>query len=426
MSVLKRSVKGCLDGIKVLDMSRILAGPYCAQLLGDLGAEVIKVEQPIVGDGTRGWGPPFVGKEQKETAYFMSVNRNKRSVALDLKSAEGLKIVKELVKRSDVLIENFVPGGMEKLGLGANELLELNPRLVYCSITGFGPTGPYRDRPGFDLIASAMYGLMHITGLPEDDASGEWNEPAKPGVAVTDVLTGLNAQAGILAALYERDVSSGAGQKVDTSLMEAQLSAMVNVASSYLCTGRDDSKKYGSAHQSIVPYQAFPTADGLSIVIAAGTDRQFRELCTLLGSAGDVLAADERYHTNRSRVIHRNTLIPTLKDIFSGRPRAEWEDVLEGHGGVPFASVRSIKDAFDCVQARHRGMVQEVAHPAVSSDDPPLRVVGPPVKFSRSSTGVRLAPPLLGEHTRSVLTGLLHMTDADVDRLAQEGIVQCA
>jgi succinate--hydroxymethylglutarate CoA-transferase len=396
-----------LDGIRVLDLSRILAGPFCSQMLGDMGAEIIKVEQPNItkregkpktggGDGTRLWGPPFV---QGESSYFMSVNRNKKSITVNLTKPEGRDLILKLAKNCDVLIENFLPGKMEEFGLGYEDIKKVNPRLVYCSISGFGSTGPYADsqKPGFDIIVSAMYGMMQITGPEGSD------QPIKPGVAITDVCTGLTAHGAILAALLERERTSGLGQKVETSLMESQLAALVNIASSYLTAGVDQTKKWGTAHPSIVPYQSFSCSDRLSIVVGVGSDPQFVEFCSAIGRSD--LSANELFRTNALRVANRVALVGIITDIMKTQPRPYWEAKFKDYS-FPFGPVRGIKESFEDEQAIARNMSVEVTHPKCG----PIKVVGPPVKYSRTPCEVALPPPLLGEHTDAVLADILGLT----------------
>ena len=416
---------GPLAGVRVIDFSRVLAGPYCASLLGDMGADVIKVESPG-GDDTRTWGPPFV---HGESAYFISCNRNKMSMSVNMKVPQSKVIIERLVQSSDVLIENFITGKAETLGIGYKNCSALNPRLVYCSISGFGATGMYSSKPGYDGIISAMYGMQHITGHPD-------GPPVKPGVALTDVLTGLLAYGAISAALLER-TTSGLGQRVETSLMEAQLSALVNVASSYLTTGQDTSQRWGTAHPSIVPYQAFQCAGGGGVFIAIGNDAQFASLCSVLLDSGVMRETEipllfkdtassyrngptilEKFCDNAGRVQHRSELIPLLEGMFMRHDKEFWNSTLE-KGSFPFGPVRSIKEAFDCPQARAREMVQHVDHPTCGS----LAVVGPPVKFSRTPCSVRLPPPLLGEHTNYIMRDVLRFSDDDIEELIAAGAI---
>eukprot|EP01116_Phalansterium_solitarium_P006138 TRINITY_DN18443_c0_g1_i1.p1 TRINITY_DN18443_c0_g1~~TRINITY_DN18443_c0_g1_i1.p1 ORF type:complete len:491 (-),score=130.88 TRINITY_DN18443_c0_g1_i1:329-1801(-) len=395
---------GALDGVRVLDLSRILAGPYCAMVLGDMGAEVLKVEHPTRGDDTRSWGPPFTASGG-QSAYFVAVNRNKKSIAVDMKKKDGLEIVRRLAAQSDVVIENFVPGKADSLGFGYEALSALNPRLIYCSLTGFGPDGPYKDRLAYDVMASAMGGLMGITG-PEN------GEPVKVGVAVTDITAGLFAHGAILAALYARE-RTGRGQKVDTSLLEAQVAVLANVGSNYLIGGLE-ARRLGTAHASIVPYQGFMAKDG-HIMVGALNDGQFVRLCNVLGAPE--LAFDPRFVTNPQRVKHRGDLIPMLNEHFRKRNTSEWVELLES-AQVPCGPVNSMAQVFSDPQVLHRKMVEEVDHPTAGR----IKLAGIPVKFSGTPGSIRLPPPLLGQHTADVLRSLLGYSDADLVRLRAEGV----
>lgn len=383
-----------------------MLGPYCSQLLGDMGADVIKVEQPGSGDETRRWGPPFV---EGESSYFLSINRNKRSIAIDLKEPEGKDIIKRLVAVSDVVLENFLPGKMQEFGLGYESLREINAGIVLCSISGFGATGPLASRPGYDALISAMYGMLHITG---EEGGGS----VKPGVAITDVLTGLLAHGAVLAALRERDLT-GHGQWVDTSLMEGQLSSLVNIGSNYLTTGQDHSKRYGTAHPSIVPYQAFKCIDGGEIMVCVGSDLQFKAFCEGLGMPE--ISINAQYKTNDLRVKNRDTLLKIIKERISSMPRKEWLQRFEGLR-FPFGPVRSIKDAFEDPQAQFREMTLNVDHPKCGT----IRMAGYPVKYSRTPLTVRLPPPLLGEHTTEILRDVLHMNSLQIQHFHEVGIVE--
>jgi formyl-CoA transferase len=392
-----------LSDIRVLDLSRILAGPYCTMVLADYGADVIKIEEPLTGDGARAWGPPWVGDQ---SAYFLAANRNKRSVAVDLRRPEGRQIVHELARRSDVVIENFKVGGAEKLGVDYATLSALNPRLIYCSITGYGQTGPYKDRAGYDFVIQAEGGIMSITG-PED------GEPYKVGVAIADITSGLFAATAILAALHERE-RSGKGQAIDIALLDAQIAWLANIAQNYLATG-EPPKRWGNAHPSIVPYEAFPTADG-RIAVGIGSDAQFRKFCEAAGHPE--LAEDERFSTNRARVEHRQTLIPLLQALFRTRTSAEWLSLLAALG-VPAGPINDVAAALNSPQVQARNMVQEVEHPTLGR----IRLLGPVAKFSRTPAQIRRAPPLLGYHTDEVLRDLLHYSDAQLADLRRCGII---
>lgn len=394
---------GPLSGVRIVDLTRILAGPFATMVLGDLGAEIIKVERPGPGDDTRSWGPPFLGTE---SCYFLSINRNKKSVAVDLKQPAGMRVVQELARCSDVLIENFVPGALDRLGLGYTDLHTLAPRLIYCSISGYGPSGPYSNRPGYDVMAASFGGLIGVTG-PRD------GEPCKVGVAMTDLATGLYAHGAIMAALLERQ-RTGAGQKIDCNLLSTQVSCMVNLASNYL-NGGQEARRWGTAHESIVPYQAFPTADG-HISIGAGSNDQFAALCRVLNLPE--LVTDERFTTNPQRVKHREALVATLTDAFSKCTTKQWLVVLEGCP-FPYAPINSLSQVFSDPHVVHSGQVEEVEHPGVGR----VRQVGPAVKFSASQNKVRAAPPLLGQHTQQVLTQLLGYTEHQVEELRRQGVV---
>ncbi|GHO80908.1 CoA transferase [Ktedonobacter sp. SOSP1-85] len=374
---------GVLSGIRVVDFTRVVAGPYCTMLLGDLGAEIIKIEQPGKGDDTRSWGPPFVGGE---SAYFLSVNRNKKSVCLDLNNEDDLKVVHRLVAESDVVIENFRSGVMERFGLGYEDWHERHPRLIYCSISGYGRNGPYKDRAGYDVIVSAMGGLMGITGTPE-------GEPVKTGVALTDVITGLNAFSAIQTALYHRE-RSGQGQRLDVSLLSAELAALINAASSYLIAG-EVPQPQGSAHGSIVPYQAFRAADGY-IVIGAANDKLFQKLCLAL--AHPEWAADERFRTNAERVKNREVLISLVEDALQAESVATWEPLL-AQAGIAVGPVNRMDQVFQDPQVMHSQQVVSLAHPTAGD----VRLVGPAVNYSLTPAEITSPPPLLGEHTQEII-----------------------
>jgi formyl-CoA transferase len=394
---------GALAGVRVLDLSRVLAGPYCTMLLGDYGADVIKVEEPGSGDGTRAWGPPWAGDQ---SAYFLAANRNKRGITANLKSNEGVAIVQALAAISDVLIENFKPGTADRLGLGYAALAQANPRLVYCSLTGYGQTGPYRDRPGYDFVVQAQGGIMSITGPQE-------GEPYKVGVAIADITTGLFAATAILAALQERE-RSGRGQAIDVALLDAQVAWLANVAQNYLVTG-EVPQRYGNAHPSIVPYETFPAADG-AIAVAVGTDEQYRKFCHAIERPD--LCADERFCTNQARVINREELIPLLQAVFRTRPAAAWIDLLLSIG-VPAGPINDVAAALEDVQVQARRMVQEVQHPSAGA----IRLLGPVARFSRTPAEIRLAPPPLGYDTDSVLGELLGYSSGEIAQLHASGAI---
>jgi crotonobetainyl-CoA:carnitine CoA-transferase CaiB-like acyl-CoA transferase len=376
--------RGALEGVRVLDLTRVLAGPLCSMMLGDLGADVAKIEEPGAGDETRQWGPPFVAPGM--SAYFVSANRNKRSLALDLKDPADRARVLALAAKADVLIENFSPGTADRLGVGYERVRALNPRIVYCSITGFGQDGPYRDRPGYDLVVSAVGGLMGITGEPG-------GRPVKVGVAITDVCTGLSAHGAICAALYSRE-RTGAGQRIELSLLETQVSALVNVAAAYLASGVEP-RRWGTAHATIVPYQGFDSADK-PLIVAVGNDRMWRRLCEAIGRSD--LAADPRFATNPLRVEHRDACVAEIQAVLSTRSREAWTQLLND-AGVPCGPINSMGEVFDDPQVRHRQMLIDVDAPGGGR----YKAVGLPVKYAGSPASIRRPPPRLGEHTAEVL-----------------------
>jgi glutaryl-CoA transferase len=377
-----------LDGVRVLDLSRVLAGPYCTMLLGDLGADIIKIEAPGLGDDTRHWGPPFA--PGGESAYFLCVNRNKRSLTLNLKSEWGIKILKELIRQSDILVENFRVDTLENWGLGYAALQQLHPGLIYCSITGYGYTGPYRQLPGYDFIVQAQGGLMSITG-PED------GEPYKVGVAIADITAGLFACNAILAALFEHQ-RSGKGQRIDISLLDSQIAWLANVGSNYLISG-EAPLRYGNAHPNIVPYQTFKANDGY-FALAVGNDSQWRQFCVKIGRLD--WAEDSRFQTNANRVKNRTELIPLLDELFSQAEISHWLSLLEAIG-VPCGPINSIDQVLQDPQVLAREMVIEVPHPSAGN----VRMVASPLKIPTSPATIRLPPPLLGEHTDEILQKIL-------------------
>jgi crotonobetainyl-CoA:carnitine CoA-transferase CaiB-like acyl-CoA transferase len=398
-------MEGLLEGIRVLDLSRVLAGPYCSMILGDLGADVIKVERPGIGDETRHWGPPFAAPG--ESAYFLCVNRNKRSIAVDLKKAAGIEIIKELVRTSDVVLENFTPGTMEGLGIGYEALRAINPRIIYCSITGFGPDGPFSNRAGYDLAVSAFGGLMGITG--ETDGP-----PVKVGVAITDVTTGISAQGAICAALFARE-KTGQGQRIDLSLLETQVSALVNIASSYLISGKIP-QRWGTAHETIVPYQGFETKDKY-VIVAVGNDQLWVKFCAVIGRPE--LADDPRFKTNPLRVKNRQECIGILASVLKTRPRDEWVQLLN-QNAIPCAPINTMDEVFQNPQVLHRNMLVEVDHPKAGK----IKLVGIPVKYSETEAAIRRPPPVLGEHTREILSDLLGYDGKRIEDLKAEGTIE--
>lgn len=394
---------GPLDGVRVLDLTRVLAGPYCTMFLGDLGAEVVKVEQPQVGDDTRGWGPPFAGGE---SAYFLSVNRNKKSLVLNLKSDEGIELLRRLAKAADVLVENFRPGTMERLGLGEKELRAINPRLVYASLSGFGADGPMSGSPGYDLIVQAWGGLMSITGLPD-------GEPIKVGVAIVDIVAGLMLGKAIVASLFARE-KLGVGQRIDTSLLEAGVACLINTGSNYLVEGKIP-RRWGNAHPNIVPYQSFKTADGYLVIGVAG-EAIWRRFCQAIGKAE--LADEPRFAKNSARVENRVELVGLIAEIFLSRDTDTWMRLLN-EAGVPCAPVQTIDQVFRAPQVLHREMLVEVEHPTAGA----VRMAGIPVKFSATPASIRLPPPLLGQHTEEVLETWLGMGRDDIKELKRKSVV---
>lgn len=382
-----------LAGIRVLDLSRVLAGPWASQILGDLGADVVKVERPVSGDDTRAWGPPYLkdadGQPTRESAYFLCTNRNKRSIAVDMASPEGQQQLQQLAAKADIVLENFKTGGLQQYGLDYAILQAINPRLIYCSITGFGQSGPYASRPGYDFLIQAMGGLMSITGVPDDEAGAG---PQKVGVALTDILTGLYATIGILAALQERD-HSGLGQHIDTALLDVQVATLANQASNYLVGGVVP-RRMGNAHPSIVPYQTFPTADS-DMILAVGNDGQFARFCAVAGRPE--WAQDARFATNPQRVKHRAELIPLLRQTTVMRTTAEWVRALE-QADVPCGPVNRLDEVFADPQVQARGIQVDLTHPLGT-----VSTVASPVRLSATPVQYRMAPPLLGEHTEDVL-----------------------
>lgn len=385
--------KGALSHIKVLDLSRVLAGPWAGQTMADMGADVIKIEQPIKGDDTRYWGPPFMnddqGNQTKESAYFLCANRGKRSVCIDLSCEEGQRELKALVAGCDVLIENFKVGQMATYKLDYDALSAVNPRLIFCSITGFGQTGPYAKRPGYDFMIQAMSGLMSVTG----ERNGE---PQKVGVAVTDILTGLYSVIGILAALSEREIS-GRGQHVDLSLLDVSVAAMANQATNHLVGGHIP-KAMGNAHPNIVPYQCFATQDGHCIV-AVGNDKQFERFCRVIDEPQ--LSLDPSYTTNQLRVVNRTPLVEKITQVMTTKTTQEWLSLM-ADADVPSGPINNLQDVFKDPQVLMREMTITVAHAQNSS----LSLVGNPIKFSRTPVVYHKAPPLLGQHTDEVLKAI--------------------
>jgi len=405
---------GALSHLRVLDLSRVLAGPWAGQILADLGATVIKVEQPGKGDDTRAWGPPYLkdraGQDTTESAYFLCANRGKQSVTIDITGPAGQALIRRLAAQSDILLENFKVGGLAKYGLDYESLKAINPRLIYCSITGFGQTGPYCQRPGYDFMIQGMGGLMSITG-ERDDAPG--GGPQKVGVALADVLTGMYASVAVLAALAYRE-QSGVGQYIDLALLDVQLACLANQATNYLASGKPPGR-LGNAHPNIVPYQVFATLDG-HIILAVGNDRQFARFCELAGRPD--LATDERFATNAARVHSREVLIPIVRDLMVGRSSQAWLEVLE-QAGIPSGPIDTLDKVFENPQLRHREMRVELPHPLAGT----VPLVASPLRLSASPVQYRQPPPTLGQHTDEVLKELLGLQDADIQALRAEGTI---
>ncbi|MDH0339700.1 CaiB/BaiF CoA transferase family protein [Metapseudomonas otitidis] len=405
---------GALSHIRVLDLSRVLAGPWSGQILADLGADVIKVERPGSGDDTRAWGPPFLkdesGRDTSEAAYFLSANRNKQSVTIDFTRPEGQALVRKLAAESDILIENFKVGGLAAYGLDYESLKAINPRLIYCSITGFGQFGPYAKRAGYDFMIQGLGGLMSLTGRSDQE---EGAGPVKVGVALTDILTGLYSSVAILAALTARE-TTGRGQHIDMALLDVQVACLANQAMNYLTTGVPP-RRLGNAHPNIVPYQDFPTADG-DFILTVGNDGQFRKFCEVAGHPE--WADDPRFASNKARVANRAELIPLIRQATVFKTTAEWVAALEAVG-VPCGPINDLAAVFEDPQVLARGLKVELPHAlagAVAQVASPLRLSDTPVEY-------RMAPPRLGEHTASVLERVLGLSAEAIERLRQEGVV---
>ncbi len=392
-----------LKGYLILDLSRILAGPYCTMILGDQGAEVIKVERPGTGDDTRTWGPPFSGGE---SAYYLCCNRNKKSVVIDLKKPAGLELVRELAGSSDVLVENFTPGLTKRMGLDYESLRKINPRLVYASITAYGQNGPYRDRPGYDMVLSAVGGLMYITG--EKDGN-----PCKVGVAITDVLTGVYASGAITSALLWRE-RSGRGQYLDISLLDVQVAGLANIASNYLVAGKE-ATRWGTAHESIIPYQVFKTKDW-PIAIAVANQKLWVNFCKAVGR--EEWLTDARFESNPKRVENRDILLPLVHELLAQKTCDEWMDILV-EAAIPCGPVNNMQHLFADPQLQHRNMIAEVPHPTIGT----LRLAGIPIKYSETPSSIRRHPPLLGEHTDEVLSLVLGLDSDKIENLKSQGVI---
>ncbi|PQA77314.1 CaiB/BaiF CoA-transferase family protein [Rhodoferax sp. TS-BS-61-7] len=395
---------GALSHLKVLDLSRVLAGPWCTQMLADLGADVVKVERPEVGDDTRHWGPPFLqdarGHDTAHASYFTACNRNKRSITIDIAKPEGQALIRQMALQSDILVENFKVGGLAHYGLDYASLKEVNPRLIYCSITGFGQTGPYAERAGYDLMVQAMSGMMSITGRADGEPGGG---PQRAGVAITDVFTGIYATSAILAAVEMRH-RTGQGQHIDMALLDVGMAILANQAAGFLNTGQVP-QRMGNAHPSLVPYQDFPTADG-AMLLAIGNDGQFARFSAAAGHPE--WAQDPRFGTNTERVAHRATLIPILREVTRWRTTAEWITLLEDKA-VPCGPINTVDQAFADAQVQARGLVQKQALAPVATAQTAIEsiaTVASPLRLGDAPVQLRHAPPALGEHTDDVLAGL--------------------
>ncbi|MGZ5041442.1 MAG: CaiB/BaiF CoA transferase family protein [Usitatibacter sp.] len=403
-----------LEGVRVLDLTRVLAGPWATQNLADLGAEVIKVERPGQGDDTRRWGPPFLrdreGRDTGDAAYYLACNRGKKSVTLDLASAEGRALARSLAMKCDVLVENFKVGDLARYGLDYDSLAGDNPRLVYCSITGFGQDGPYRDRPGYDFMVQGLGGLMSVTGERDDLPGGG---PQKVGVAVSDLFTGMYSTSAILAALLHRE-RSGRGQRIDMALLDVQVAMLANLSSAYFCSG-EVPRRMGNAHQAIVPYHVFRASDGF-LVVAVGNDTQFAEFCEVIGAPR--WAHDERFATNPQRVRHRDLLVGMIGERMLARTAREWLAALEP-SGVPCGPINDLAQVFADPQVRHRGLQVKALHPAAGE----VAMVASPMRFSETPIAHDRAPPLLGEHTDEVLKAVLGLDAAEIARLKSKGTI---
>ena len=405
---------GALSHIRVLDLSRVLAGPWAGQILGDLGAEVIKIERPRTGDDTRHWGPPYLkdqqGENTSEAAYYLSANRNKQSLTLDFTQPEGQRIIRDLVAECDVLLENFKVGGLAAYGLDYESLKAINPKLIYCSITGFGSDGPYANRAGYDFMIQGLGGLMSLTGRAEGE---EGAGPVKVGVALTDILTGLYATVGVLAALNHRE-QSGLGQHVELALLDVQVACLANQAMNYLTTGVAP-KRMGNAHPNIVPYQDFPTADG-DIILTIGNDGQFRKFAEAAGHPE--WASDDRFASNKARVAHRKELIPLIRQVTVFRTTAEWVALLE-QAGLPCGPINDLAQVFADPQVQARGLRLDLPHPLAGS----VPQVASPIRLSETPVEYRKAPPVLGEHSEAILQELLGLDFDKILSLRQAGVI---
>jgi len=408
-----------LDGIRILDLSRVLAGPWCTQTLADLGADVVKVERPIFGDDTRGWGPPFLkdsaGNDSTDAAYYLGTNRNKRSITCDFASAQGQDIIRALALVSDVFIENFKVGDMARYGLDFASLHKINPRMVYCSVTGFGQTGPYRERAGYDYAVQGIGGLMSVTGERDDIGGG----PQKVGVAVADLFTGMYASVAILAALRHAE-NTGQGQHIDMALLDTQVAMLANLGANYLVSGKVPGRA-GNAHQNIVPYQVFevaPTADGNKdhLILAVGNDGQYAKFCAVAGRPE--LSQDPRFAKNSERVRNRAVLVPMLEEVMRTRSKQDWLSALEA-AKVPCGAINNLAEVFDDPHVQSRAMVHTWDRPGTG----PVNLVSSPMKLSATPVRNEVAPPLLGQHTNEVLGELLGYSSEKIQQLRKDAII---
>ena len=403
--------EGPLHGIKVLDLTRILAGPYCTQMLGDLGAEIIKIERPGRGDDTRRFAPPYLknrdGEDTTESAYFLAANRNKKSVAIDISKPAGQTLIRRLIAVSDVMVENFKTGTLKKYGLSYDDLKDANPRLVYCSITGFGQTGPYANRPGYDFLIQGMGGIMSLTGEPD-------GEPQRVGVSITDLTTGMHAAIAINAAIYHASVT-GQGQFIDIGMLDVHVAWLANAGMNYLYAG--DLGRLGNDHPNIVPYRPFKTADG-EIIIVVGNDDQFRRFCAIAGCSE--LADDPRFETNEKRVGNRAVLAGILDPVVAAKPSKFWLQELEANN-IGCGPINNLEQVFNDPQVIARGMIHEMKHSA--NNGIMARLIASPFRLSKTPVSYRQAPPLLGEHTEAVLSGILNMDEPEIRELRALGII---
>jgi glutaryl-CoA transferase len=409
---------GPLSHVRVLDLSRVLAGPWAGQNLADLGAEVIKVERPGAGDDSRAFGPPWVkdkeGRDTKDSAYYTSANRGKKSITINISKPEGQKLVRSLAKISDVLIENYKFGDLARYGLAYEDLKGINPRLIYCSVTGFGQTGPYRERPGYDFMIQGMGGMMSVTGEPDDEVNGKaGGGPLRAGVPVADIITGMYASIAICAALAHR-AESGKGQQLDLALLDSQIALLAYQNSNYFATGKSP-KRIGNLHPNIVPYQPFRTRDG-SVILACGNDNLYRKFCEVAGCPG--LADDPRFASNGKRVENRAELTRLLQAIFVGKTTHEWVALLDA-AGVANGPINDVAQVFEEPQVKARGVKIELDHPVAGK----LPLVASPMRFSATPLEHKLAPPVLGQHTEEILRGVLGVSPGEIASLRAEGVI---